>query len=778
VALSQNDVAQLQTRIDAGDRAGFYILYYNMTGSTQALLQAQVSSYSGTMGQMAAYSNAAAKFMLGSRYPETTDQFSLSIATDLFNKIKLDVETGGTGVMSDQRIFDLAKQQWIDRDIGEFFPANVQPGLLSILGAPFTYPGTALVNLLGLSAITANNESNFGIDMRPGAVPLGGRQLTSPDGKVSYIEDASGRVVIGSVVVAPNIFQSFFQFSSTKEGNQVHIASSTQTPGGVVSVETNLQTSQVNGVEVVNSQTTTVLTPSGILKYVAGSSGDSTLTVGDTALTFHNGEFVRATPQGNAIDVVQRQTTGTQTTTVNWDGELERITKLNNDLSSSIKEYDPQNTHPYNELDVTKAPDGQVTGVQVFLDQAGATIGQMFGSSLGSALGGKDQITKLASSVAGGTIGSLIGQKFGLLVATSMATDLSQVSLTDVFALKNIDIASAGIGAVSSFLTAELGNALQIPGFGGQLFNAAANGFTLSVLTQVKTSITTGGLTFTAAIDAINWSDAVSGALHIENLVGTFLGGLLVPAKSHAGAVGGQLLGAIGSFLLPGIGSLLGTMLGTVIFDAFSNTPHPAATDLIDQRGYFYSATNYQSAEGGDYGVANKMADPALAIINGYLNAVNGAALDHSKQVTIGYQTDPQSYISGVPTHPAAGVFYAPGFAVQAAAVDVLQHTEVIGGDLILKRAHANSSFHNPPPMPPADQSGDPGPTGAPIQPIATTQLAIMSGDLGVAQDYENYLNNREAINALMAANPDSAFTVRRRQARASQAHNEYRLAA
>ena len=29
-----------------------------------------------------------------------------------------------------------------------------------------------------------------------------------------------------------------------------------------------------------------------------------------------------------------------------------------------------------------------------------------------------------------------------------------------------------------------------------------------------------------------------------------------------------------------------------------------------------------------------------------------------------------------------------------------------------------------------------------------------------MAQDYENYLNNREAINALIAANPDSAFTA------------------
>ncbi len=34
--LTQNDVARLQARIDAGDRPGFYIQYYNLTGSQPA----------------------------------------------------------------------------------------------------------------------------------------------------------------------------------------------------------------------------------------------------------------------------------------------------------------------------------------------------------------------------------------------------------------------------------------------------------------------------------------------------------------------------------------------------------------------------------------------------------------------------------------------------------------------------------------------------------------------------------------------------------------------
>jgi hypothetical protein len=94
MSITQSDLSQLQARIDAGDRAGFYILYYNLTGSEQALVQAQVSSYSGMYGQLAFFSNAAAKTYLGNQYSETTNQFSLAIAADLNNRTKSSVNSG------------------------------------------------------------------------------------------------------------------------------------------------------------------------------------------------------------------------------------------------------------------------------------------------------------------------------------------------------------------------------------------------------------------------------------------------------------------------------------------------------------------------------------------------------------------------------------------------------------------------------------------------------------------------------------------------------------
>ncbi|MEA2820226.1 MAG: hypothetical protein QOJ86_2230, partial [Bradyrhizobium sp.] len=426
--------------------------------------------------------------------------------------------------------------------------------------------------------------------------------------------------------------------------------------------------------------------------------------------------------------------------------------------SKLLKYYDTQNYHPYSKLEVSEGPDGEVTAAQVTLDPAvlaaGMSIGQIFGSALGGALGGNS----LVGNLAGSTIGGLVGQKFVQVLATAMTTDLSTVSLSDVFASQGISVANAGIGAVSSFLTAELGHALHINGFDGQLFNTAVSSFTTSLLTQVTDKMARGGLDFAGAIAAMDWTQAVSGAIDVAqinlgNLLGSYLGHELVPAQTREGAIGGQVFGAIGGFILGPVGSLIGTIIGTLIFNQFGTQPSPGAVDLLEQAGYLYGHREYQtSPDGGSYDISNKMAQAADDIINAYLHAVNGAALDHSKQATIGYIKNPDLlFISGVPGHTDRS-FTSADDAVHAAALDVLQHTEVIGGDLLMKRAHQNSLSN----VPETGGGGLPGQS----QVSGADQLATMAGDISVAQDYENYLDNREAINALIAANPNSAFAA------------------
>jgi hypothetical protein len=206
-----------------------------------------------------------------------------------------------------------------------------------------------------------------------------------------------------------------------------------------------------------------------------------------------------------------------------------------------------------------------------------------------------------------------------------------------------------------------------------------------------------GSLDFAGAVAAMDWSQALSGAIDVAqinlgNLLGSYLGHELVPAQTREGAIGGQLFGAIGGFILPGgLGSLIGTIIGTLIFNHFGTQPSPGAVDLLDQAGYLYGRREYQSSDGGGYDISNKMATAADDIVNAYLHAVDGAALDHSKQVTLGYIKNPNLlFISGVPGHTDRS-FTSADDAVHAAALDVLQHTKVIGGDLLMKRAHQNS---------------------------------------------------------------------------------------
>ena len=391
------------------------------------------------------------------------------------------------------------------------------------------------------------------------------------------------------------------------------------------------------------------------------------------------------------------------------DGALEKQQDVFTNGTTAIKYLDTRNTHPYSELEITEDSTGKITSAKPKIDgQSGnvdfSVVGQVLGSALGRALAPNNQFVQIVASTVVGAVGQKLAQAF----AASLTTDAATINLASAFSDFNISIAGAGASSVALFLVAELGTKLGLDGFGAQLFNGGVGGFTGSVASQIATRMVQG-YAFDAAIGAVNFGSAAASAGYgISGLLGSYLGHELVPAETHEGAVGGQLFGAIGSaigitaalsgalnvvlgFIAPGIGSLIGTILGTLIGDLLGSHPHPAAVDLIDQAGALYGYTHSQvsASDGGDWSIPDQMAPAAVAIVNTYLGAVKGAALDHSKQIQIGYVTDPDfRYISGWgPTHKYLSFVHADD-AVHAAALDALQHLEVIGGDLLMKRAH------------------------------------------------------------------------------------------
>jgi hypothetical protein len=440
------------------------------------------------------------------------------------------------------------------------------------------------------------------------------------------------------------------------------------------------------------------------------------------------------------------------------------------DGSSNVKQYDPRNTHPYTELDISEDSTGKPINVQVLLDKDTATrstngsvadlsvIGQVFGSAIGRILAPNNQFGHLL----GGTVGGLIGQKLAQNFAASLTFDGSKGTNADFTTFSGLDVASAAAGSVASFLIAEIGNKLGLTGYDLALFNNGAGALTSSLLNTV---IQKGGLQVLA--QEATWATAFATA---EGAIGGTVGGLaaqaLVHAESKQGAVGGQLLGAAGSalgvsfvvsqalggllnFVIPGVGSFFGTILGTMLGDAIAGDPgSPKAVHDVEILG---SDTHFQNRLVGtdDHGnaeVSRKMSAEVVTIANNFLDALHGAAIDHRGKLYIGYNGDgPYGYVAGwFPngTEPAPR-FNDPNDAIQEGVRELLMQTEVVGGNLLMKRAqHAFITGSHPDPY---------------SDPTNFKDLIGLSGDLRVAQDYENYLNNREAINAVIAANVSMA---------------------
>jgi hypothetical protein len=333
------------------------------------------------------------------------------------------------------------------------------------------------------------------------------------------------------------------------------------------------------------------------------TNGTSTKTVFDTGTESWSS-------QASTFDVYQRL----QSQRVVLDGG-----------GRQTKQYDPNNTHPYTEVEVDEDATGKIVAAKPKLDGQPAgnnidfsAVGQVLGSALGRALAPNNQFVALVGSTVIGAVGQKLAQAFAASLTTNGANFNS--ALASAFADFNITLAGAGASSVASFLVAELGTALHLDGFGGQLFNASAGGFAGSVANQIATKMAQGA-SFDLAIGTINFGNAAASAGYgVSAAIGSFLAHEFVPAQTHEGAVGGQLLGAVGSaigitaalsgalgavlgFIAPGIGSLIGTILGTLIGDAFGNVPHPAAVDLLDQAGTLYAATHYQvsASDGGDY---------------------------------------------------------------------------------------------------------------------------------------------------------------------------------
>ncbi|MEY3125290.1 MAG: hypothetical protein RLZZ573_1810, partial [Pseudomonadota bacterium] len=205
-------LATLNTLIANNDRVGFYVKLNEYTGSTTALVMAQISSSSGFIGGAAWAINNAYNLVVPGYPAGGVTEFSKDIAQADYDLIEL--SNNGSGlftVPNDRAMLEGAYTVWKEKSLGIYFPGN---GLIALNGlreggikgtkkaAEFgAYAAATALITGGLGVGDAWSELfdsrwNSGqsmqefLDENPGS-----HVVTSPDGKVQSIVGADGKTL-------------------------------------------------------------------------------------------------------------------------------------------------------------------------------------------------------------------------------------------------------------------------------------------------------------------------------------------------------------------------------------------------------------------------------------------------------------------------------------------------------------------------------------------------------------------------------------------------------
>ncbi|ETX12763.1 hypothetical protein OCH239_17275 [Roseivivax halodurans JCM 10272] len=416
---------------------------------------------------------------------------------------------------------------------------------------------------------------------------------------------------------------------------------------------------------------------------------------------------------------------------------------------------------------------------QATVDFAG-NLGRTFGTQLGQALV-KDgsQFEKLLAGTALGLVTENLAE---VITDTGFHRfDGSQLNIGSSFSKSMRQMGDIGsefnaalsTGAVS-IMVAELGESLGLDGFGSDLFSFTASTYAGSVLEQVARNPT-------SALSHMDWSapwGAVGGAAGA--FFGSQLAGKVLAPTSLQGSIGGSfgsIIGTstalsfaggtttatfVGNILLPGVGAFVGALLGTFLGNLFGDDPDPRAwIDLFATKaneggfsGDYKFWTLWAALDGFPEQTTEDIGLAVRDLTQSYLRNIEALELAnaHIDNYSVGKG---HRDLTGLDANPLIRVlqkmsidvdgdgklkFFVNGTRVNSAekmvdgaVLSFLKEAQPIGGDLLVKRAAANST---------------------------ATDSMLFSSHLAASEEYGRYQQDRDTINALIAAEPDSVFAA------------------
>jgi Ca2+-binding RTX toxin-like protein len=397
-------------------------------------------------------------------------------------------------------------------------------------------------------------------------------------------------------------------------------------------------------------------------------------------------------------------------------------------------------------------------------------VGRALGQQLGYRIAGNN----LALGIGASTLLQTLGDNLGDLLDGAVGNQSTTNSIGDAFSkfgpefLTNLQ--AAGVGALSSFLTAELVNTLGIDGFAGEFANSAAG----AIIGQIAQGIAAGTkiADVFAALDFAQVGNAIGGFIGsklaselvefdtIGGQIGSAVGSALGTIAALSGTVGlsstlatafGQL-GFLGGPVGAAIGAFVGFIVGGLIGSVFGGTPRSGADAAWNEAQGRFDVANAYARKGGSKDAALSMAETVAQTFNAVLDATGGR-LENPDAVTTGnYGMRKSDYVYRpsstrdkdaitfrVSSNDKDGFAKITGYGIYQGLTD--SDFEIVGGSNYVKRA-VYATF---------EMGG-----------VSATNFdaAVLMGNISSAQSYESYLANSAVINAIVAAERDSVFAV------------------
>ena len=382
---------------------------------------------------------------------------------------------------------------------------------------------------------------------------------------------------------------------------------------------------------------------------------------------------------------------------------------------------------------------------------------KIISSTFGRYIAGDDVITQTLTTAALNTIAANFGDVLNTLAfdsGTATSENLSHAfDGLDVEFVSNLK--AAGIGAVSSYLAAQLVDMLGVGGIPAEILNTAAGQAINTIISNLV-----GGAS--NPFGGVGSGFADIGASFAGNKLASEIGDWDEVGEQLGAQIGGAVGAAIGSSLPvigTAIGAFFGNLIGGLIGGIFTGAPRSGAILGFDDATGQFTVESVWKDEGGKRAVARQLGNTAANALNGILTNIGGELLNGDDVEAGSYGMRKKAFIywnDGTSSNDRVK-FSTASDLIEYGVMKAAQDMQIIGGDIYAKRAFYLTMARGA-----VTSSNDDGASSDDGQSSTNVDfgLDLLVGNLAVADRLKVYLANSASINALIAAEPNSVFTA------------------